>query len=136
MKLGGSSSNAATTLVALNRIWATGLSVRELMKLVAACGLNDSPSPYTTAMAISADLEKLAGTSSQWTHPAQVVKNPDALALYRLCAARVEVEVGAARKRLEEILPRLKRTARLTEKAASRRSQSTPRQPKWVDRWL
>jgi len=31
--LGGGSSNAATTLVALNRIWGTGLSQRELMAL-------------------------------------------------------------------------------------------------------
>ncbi len=108
----------------------------QLMELVAACGLTESPSPCATAMAISADLERLANTSSRWTHPAQVVKNPDAQALHKLCTARIEHETGLARERLEKIQPRLERTARLTEKAASRRSQSMARQPKWVASWL
>lgn len=36
--LGGGSSDAATTLVALNRLWGTGLSERELMRLGLALG--------------------------------------------------------------------------------------------------
>ncbi len=125
-----------TLLEALRSSPSTCEHAEHLMELVAACGLAESPSPCTTAMRISADLDRLAGTSSQWTHPAQVVKNPDAQALAKLCAARVGHETGPARERLEEILPRLERTARLARKAASRRSQSAARQPKWVDSWL
>ncbi len=108
----------------------------QLVELVAACGLTEAPSPCATAMAISADLERLANTSSRWTHPAQVVKSPNAQALYKLCTARLEHATGPDRERLEKIQPRLERTARLTEKAANRRNQSAARQPKWVDSWL
>ena len=97
---------------------------------------DEAPSPCATAMAISTDLERLANTSSHWTHPAQVVKNPDAQALHKLCSARIERETGGARERLQKIQPRLERTARLTKKAASRRNQSAARQPRWVDGWL
>ena len=126
----------STMLEALKGSKTTGEHASQLMDLVAACGVAETPNPCATAMAISADLEKLANTSSQWTHPAQVVKNPDTQALYRLCASRLESETGTARERLQKILPRLERTARLAEKAASRRSQSASRQSKWVDRWL
>lgn len=125
-----------TLLDALKGSESTREHAEHLIELVAACGVDEALSPYATAMSISADLERLAGTSSHWTHPAQVVKNPDAQALFKLCAAKVESEVGPARERLEQILPRLERTARLTEKAATRRSQSATRQLKWVDRWL
>ncbi len=125
-----------TLLEALNNSESTREHAEKLMELVAACGLAEATSPCAAAMAISTDLERLANTSSRWTHPAQVVENPDAQALYKLCAARIEGEAGPARERLEKILPRLERTARLTQKAASRRHQSAARQPKWVDRWL
>src|SRR3546814_13203385 len=36
--LGGGSSDAATTLIALNRLWQTGLSRQELMKLALPLG--------------------------------------------------------------------------------------------------
>jgi len=111
----------------------------ELMGLVAACGVAESASPCATAMAVAADLEKLADDADGWTHPAQTIQRPNVSALYRLCAARVESETGAARQRLEDILPRLERTARLTEKAAARRDQgeAAAAQPSsWADRWL
>ncbi len=125
-----------TLLEALNNSESTREHAEQLMELVAACGLAEATSPCATAMAISVDLERLANTSSRWTHPAQVVKNPDAQALHKLCTARIEHETGPARERLEKIQPRLERTARLTKKAASRRNQSAARQPKWVESWL
>ncbi len=106
-----------------------------LLDLVATCGSADKPSPCRTALAIAGDLDTLAETSSRWSHPAQVVESPDALALYRLCAARAQVAVGGERERLERILPRLERTARLVKKAASRRNNGNHK-PKLVDRWL
>ncbi len=124
-----------TLLAALKDSDATREHAEHLMDLVTACGLAEGPRPCATAMEISADLERLAHTSSQWTHPAQVVPRPDAQALYKLCAARIGRENGSARERLERILPRLERTARLTEKAASRRHQSAARQPQRLDRW-
>ena len=126
----------STMLEALKGSESTGEHASRLMDLVAACGVAETTSPCATAMAISADLEKLANTASQWTHPAQIVKHPDTQALYRLCASRIESETGTSRERLKKIQPRLERTARLAEKAASRRSQSASRQPQWVDRWL
>ncbi len=125
-----------TLLAALKDSDTTREHAEHLMDLVAACGLAEGPRPCATAIAISADLERLAHTSSQWTHPAQVVSRPDAQALYKLCVARIGRENGSVRERLEKILPRLERTARLTEKAASRRNQSAARQPKRVDRWF
>ncbi len=125
-----------TLLAALEDSDATREHAERLTDLVAACGLAESPRPYGTAMEISADLDRLAHTSSQWTHPAQVVPRPDAQALHKLCVARIEREAGPARARLEKILPRLERTARLTQKAASRRHESAARQPKRVDSWL
>lgn len=115
----------------------TRIHAAELMDLVAACGVTESPSPCATAQAIAADLEKLAETADEWTHPAQIVKRPNVTALHKLCAVRVEAETGQARRRLELILPRLERTARLTEKAAARRDQgASERRPDWADRWL
>lgn len=125
-----------TLLAALKDSKPTREHAEQLMDLVVDCGLVESPSPCTTAMTISADLEKLANAAGQWTHPAQVVKHPDAEALYKLCAARIQRESGGERERLVQIQPRLERTARLAQKAASRRSQSAARQPKWVDQWL
>ncbi len=125
-----------TLLEALNNSEPTREHAEQLMELVAACGLAEAPSPCATALAISADLEKLANTSSRWTHPAQVVKNPDAQALHKLCVARIQDATGADRERLEKIQPRLELTARLTKKAATRRNQSASRQSKWVDQWL
>ena len=121
---------------ALKSAEATREHAEQLIELVAACGVNESPSPCATAMAISADLERLANTSSRWTHPAQVVQNPDAQALHKLCQARIERTTGADRERLENIQERLERTARLTQRAASRRNQSAARQPKSVASWL
>ena len=119
-----------TLLEALNNSESTREHTEQLMELVGDCGVIGSPSPCVTAMSISADLERLATTSSQWTHPAQVVKNPDVQALYRLCGVRIERETGEARERLDKILPRLELTARLARKAASRRNQSAARQPR------
>lgn len=126
----------ATLLEALKSSESTREHAEQLIELVAACGVDESPSPCATALAISADLERLANTSSHWTHPAQVVQNPDAQALHKLCQARIERATEADRERLENIQERLERTARLTQKAASRRHQSAARQPKWVDSWL
>ncbi len=126
-----------TLLGALNDSKPTREHAKRLMTLVADCGLDESPSPCVTAMAIAKDLDRLATTTSQWSHPAQIVKNPDAQALYSLCCARLERESGAARERLLKIQPRLERTARLARKAASRRSQNqSSTRPKWVDQWL
>ncbi len=123
-----------TLLAALEDSETTREHAERLMDLVADCGLSEVPSPCATAMEISADLEKLAHTSSQWTHPAQIVERPEAQALHKLCVARIGRENGSSRERLEKILPRLELTARLTQKAASRRSQSTARQR--ASRWL
>ncbi len=124
-------------LMALNDSHTTREHAEQLMRLVSDCGLDESPSPCVTAMAIAKDLERLATTTSQWSHPAQIVKNPDAQALYNLCSARLERESGAARERLLKIQPRLERTARLAQKAATRRSQNqNATRPKWVDQWL
>ncbi len=127
-----------TLLAALSDSEPTREHAEQLMGLVADCGLTESASPCVTAMSIAADLERLAVTSSQWSHPAQVVKNPDPQALYKLCTARLERESGAARERLVKIHPRLERTARLAQKAATRRNQSqnTARQSTLVDQWL
>ncbi len=126
----------ATLLAALKDSEATRVHAEHLADLADACKLAEGPRPYTTAMNIAADLEKLAHTSSHWTHPAQIVERPDAQALHKLCVARIGRENGTARERLEKILQRLERTARLTEKAASRRNQSAGRQPKSIGRWL
>ncbi len=124
-----------TLVCALKGSGATREHAERLADLVAACGLAEVPRPYATAMEIAADLERLAHTSSQWTHPAQVVPRPDAQALYQLCTARIEHETGPARDRLENVLPRLERTARLTRKAASRRNQSAARRPTRAGVW-
>jgi hypothetical protein len=107
-----------------------------LLDLVATCGSAGAPSPCRTALAVSEDLERLASTSGSWSHPAQVVESPDVPALYKLCAARVQVASGAERERLEKILPRLERTARLVRKAAARRNNGVARKPSLVERWL
>lgn len=110
---------------------------RELSNLIAACGVAEASSPCATAIAIAADLERLARAGDGWTHPAQIVKRPNVSALARLCAARIEGESGEDRERLEKIQPRLARAARLTEKAASRRDQGAAgRRSSWADRWL
>jgi len=123
-------------LDALDSSAATREPARGLMALVAACGLVEVPSPCAAALAVAANLERLADSSSPWTHPAQVVRHPDAQALYRLCRARLEDPSETARQRLEQIQPRLERAARLTEKAASRRSQNAALPARWAQRWL
>ncbi|MEM7349956.1 MAG: hypothetical protein AAF657_04065 [Acidobacteriota bacterium] len=100
----------------------------ELTDLVAACGVSEEANPCATAITIAVDLDKLIETADRWTHPAQVVKWPKARSLHRLCTWRLERSAGAERRQLEEILPRLERAARLTERAASRRFQEAARQ--------
>ncbi len=99
--------------------------VEELLDLITACGVSEATSPCATSTAIADDLEKLASTTDRWTHPAQIVTRPHIQALYHLCTTRLRKETGTAKERLENILPRLERTARLAEKAASRRAQET-----------
>lgn len=100
-----------------------------LTDLVAACGVAEASSPCATAIAIAEDLDKLLEASGHWTHPAQIVERPNAQALYKLCEQRLEgAAAGNERERLSEILPRLERAARLTEKAALRRVQESVRQ--------
>ena len=125
-----------TFLKVLGEAATTRKGAEELMALVDACGLREAPSPCATAIAIYDDLEQLAESADRWTHPAQIVRNPDAQALSLLCAARIETEGGRVRERLERILQRLQRAARLTQKAASRRGQEPDRPTEWVDRWL
>ncbi len=96
-----------------------------LIELITACGVADAASPCTTAMSISADLDKLARSTDPWTHPAQVVRHPDAQALHKLSIHRVRNATGSELEQLQEVLPRLERAARLSKKAASRRSQDT-----------
>ncbi|MEM7582984.1 MAG: hypothetical protein AAF560_06365 [Acidobacteriota bacterium] len=98
-----------------------------LVKLVSACGVADSQSPCATALAIAADLDKLVHSKDVWTHPAQVIRHPNAKALHRLCAQRVRDASGLEREQLEEVLPRLERAARLSAKAASRRKHGAAR---------
>lgn len=109
---------------------ATREHAASLIELVAACGVAESRSPCATATAISVHLEKLVDAAGRWTHPAQIVRWPNVPALARLCAARLEKETGPARGSLEKILPHLERAARLTEKAAARRTQGAARKSK------
>ncbi|MCP3959404.1 MAG: hypothetical protein GY719_16260 [bacterium] len=125
-----------TFLKVLEESRTTRRDAAELMALVTACGLTEAPSPCATAIAIYGNLEKLIQAADRWTHPAQIVRNPASQALALLCEARIETESGVVRERLEHILPRLQRAARLTRKAASRRVQDTGRPAEWVDRWL
>lgn len=106
----------------------TRAPAERLVELIAACGLTEAPSPCAQSSAIADDLDELAATPHRWTHPAQIVRRPNLPALYHLCTARLSQEGGPKRQRLEAILPRLERAARLTRKAASRRSQEASRQ--------
>ncbi len=117
-----------TLLDALDASEPTRTHAGELMDQVASCGVAEAVSPCATAAAIAADLEQLARSGDRWTHPAQIVRRPDVQGLFNLCAALAGRETGPARERLEKILPRLERAARLTEKAASRRVQEASRQ--------
>ncbi len=98
-----------------------------LLDLIKACGVAETASPCATALAISADLDKLVRSTDTWTHPAQVVRHPDAKALHNLCVHRVQSAAGSELEDLRQVLPRLERAARLAKKAASRRTQDTTR---------
>ena len=112
---------------ALRNAEATRDHAEKLQDLVAVCGTTDAPSPCRAALAVSDDLDRLTGTSSSWSHPAQIVESPNAQALHQLCVARIQYAVGTELERLEKILPRLERTARLTKKAAQRRTNGAGR---------
>jgi len=116
-----------TLLDALGETESAREPAKALTDLVATSGVADSRNPCATAIAIAADLEKLASVPDAWTHPAQIVRHPHVQALSKLCAARIESNTGSDREQLKKIQPRLERAAKLTERAASRRQQEAER---------
>ena len=116
-----------TFLDVLDEAGSARQATEELTDLVAASGVPESHSPCATALAIAADLDRLAAAPDEWTHPAQIIRRPHVQALSKLCAAKVQRCTGSDRLRFEEILPRLERAAKLTERAASRRQQEAER---------
>jgi 4-diphosphocytidyl-2-C-methyl-D-erythritol kinase len=70
--LGGGSSNAATVLVGLNRLWRLGLSKRELMKLGASLGSDVAffilDTPFALASGRGEILRKIAGPGRKLWH--------------------------------------------------------------------